>query len=128
MAFEFANAVKGHRSRALLTAYRPTEKLTPHMIGKTMNTRIVSTLVLTFASVTGVQAQAELPNQWLDQQMKAAKQDQGARGRTAAIASNAAAAKTTATSEVAHQVPAVLPQQMPRSVANVANNSPATQK
>ena len=79
-------------------------------------------------SVTGAQAQTELPNQWLDQQMKAARQDQGARGRNAAVAVNAAGAKTAATPEVARQAPTVLTQQMPRSVANVANNSLATQE
>ena len=93
-----------------------------------MNTRTVATFVLAVASVAGVQAQAELPNQWLDHQMKAARQDQGARGRNAAIAVNAAAAKTAATPEVATQAPAVLTQQTPRAVANVASNSQATQK
>jgi len=93
-----------------------------------MNTRIVATFVLAVASVTGVQAQAELPNQWLDQQMKAAKQDQGARGRNTTIAVNAAATKIAVTPEVAHQAPAVLTHETPRSVANVAGNSQATQK
>ena len=93
-----------------------------------MNTRIAATFVLAVASVTGVQAQADLPNQWLDQQMKAAKQDQGARGRNAAVALSAAAAKTAPTSEAANQGPAVLPQQTPRSVAQAASNSFAAQK
>ena len=102
-----------------------------------MNTRIVATFVLAVASVTGAQAQTELPNQWLDHQMKAAKLVQGARGRnaanavnaaTAATAANAAGAKTAATPEVANQGPAVLTQQMSRPVANVANNSLATPK
>ena len=90
-----------------------------------MNTRIAATFVLAVASVTGAQAQTELPNQWLDHQMKAAKLDQGARGRNAV---NAAGAKTAATPEVANQGPAVLTQQMSRPVANVANNSLATPK
>jgi len=92
-----------------------------------MNTCIVATFVLAVASVTSVQAQAELPNQWLDHQMKATKQDQGARGRNATIAVNAVGAKTASTPEVATQGPAVLTQQMPRAVANVANNGLATQ-
>lgn len=96
-----------------------------------MNTRIVATFVLAVASVIGAQAQTELPNQWLDQQMKAAKLDQGARGRNAASAANAvnaAGAKTAATPEDGNQRPAVLTQQMSRPVANVANNSLATPK
>ena len=93
-----------------------------------MNTRTVATFVLAIASVAGVQAQAELPNQWLDHQMKAARQDQGARGHNAAIAGNAAGAKTAATPEDATQGSAVLTQQMPRPIANVAVNSQATQK
>lgn len=93
-----------------------------------MNTRIAATFVLAVASVTGVQAQAELPNQWLDHQMKAAKQDQGARGRNAAVGLSAAAAKTAVAPEAASQGPTVLTKETARSVANVANNNLATQQ
>lgn len=93
-----------------------------------MNTRTVATFVLAVASVAGVQAQADLPNQWLDHQMKAAKLDQGGRSRNAAVAVNAAGAKAAATPELATQAPAVLTHQTPRPVANVAVNSVAAQK
>lgn len=53
-----------------------------------MNARNVFTfaLALALASFTAVQAQTELPNQWVDQQMKSAPQSQGAASRAAATA------------------------------------------
>jgi hypothetical protein len=56
-----------------------------------MNKRTAATLVLALVSFTGAQAQVELPNQWVDQQMKAASQERAAPGRMAAVSAPTAA-------------------------------------
>lgn len=61
-----------------------------------MNTRInITAFALILAAFTGVHAQTELPNDWVDQQVKAAAQQAATQTATAAAP---ASAETTASS------------------------------
>lgn len=93
-----------------------------------MNTRILAALFLVVASVTGAQAQTELPNQWVDQQIKAAKQEHGEAARLAAAARNSTAATNLAAPKVASQNTSVLHQESARAAVPGAADRIAAQK
>ena len=93
-----------------------------------MNTRIASTLFLAVLAVTAAHAQTELPSQWVDSQMKAARQDQRNAAQRAGAAVKAAAATSAAVTEVASQSPENRAPQLPRPVAKVAKMGSTTQE
>lgn len=91
-----------------------------------MKTRIATALFLVVSSVTGARAQTELPNQWLDQQLRAAQQDRSAQGRSAVTALNPAATTPVVTPTGAGKAPAASTQQPSRlEAATVSNTVPA---
>lgn len=93
-----------------------------------MNTRIASMLLLAVVAGSGARAQTELPAQWVDTQIKAARQDQRKLGQGIPVAAKAAPAAPAATPGPGQQGPADRDQPSSRSVAKAAKAGSTAQE
>ncbi len=94
------------------------------------NWKLVSIFVTAAVSFTTAQAQIESPNQWLNEQMRAAKLDRTTPRDASGVATARTAVKPDTVARVGARTgaPAVQSEDKPQSITNAAGKSLSTQK